>query len=265
MRNGFLLFVVATMLRACGEMETAQPPEPSVPTPPQSSVLQILPEQVAREPLVAEDLAGLVAENKRLKEAAIAASKANEASDEFAEALIEKGIETVKDVVLRFRFEGDRPTERSVDQALAAMFDTGVYVTQRRHLQSYLNDRDRLMDVREAVLPLLRYMPFPANWRKFLEAGYPVFNTPLTEWPSDLERWYSSYLTGQEGDAVPEFWATAYGAESFSWEAVWWYMFLYRRELEGGYPLRNEWQLTLMDVLSTVNERPEIASLQKGS
>src|SRR3989344_1192357 len=254
MRVITILIVFATLsLSACNsESETKQPTpqsQPVAPAPVQRAEVQ--PERYVSD------------------YEAVERRKKDEALDKLAEistALVIDSRQVVNGWVSSVHaLKGERPNY-VIDEAEQAVWGDNYYYWPIAHSIAYvfMTKADNVRFVRGLVKNLLPSVHVSPAARLFMAAGDSVFQKPFALMETDMEAWYTDfyrnrYATEETRPEAPAEWTARYGA--LNEQKMWWYMWMYRRYLEGGMPLVQEYQGFAKEVLTALNARPEYAPI----
>jgi hypothetical protein len=234
-------------LAACGESETRQT---SSVEPARSVVSEEVPSRDFEKEHRAEMDATREA-NTRNQRALVA----------FATAMVVDVKGTLADLAKHAKFVGGYPGFQMITTLQDDLFGERIDPSgQQDILRAFMRSPMNMAILRSVVVPFGSIIQMDPEARAFLKAGEPVFGKALAPPPVDIVAWYDQYHLTRQSDGVPSFWKEAYGENTFSENAVWWYMFLLRRQTEGGMPVVAEWQKTLAAFSGEISTRPAIAS-----
>jgi len=251
MRTTILTLCAALSLSACNRNdEQATAPAPTTePAPAQTAAVQPVRSYV-----------NAYEEEQRLKK-----DEALEKLGETATALVIDPRQVVNGWVSSVHaLKGERPSY-VIDEAEQAVWGTNYYYWPVAHgiAQAFMTKADNVRYVRGLVKNLLPSVQVSPAARLFMASGDPVFQKPFMLTETDMEAWYTDfhrnrYATEETRPEAPADWVANYGTLEES--KMWWYMFLYRRYLEGGMPLVQEYQGFAKEALTALNTRPEYAT-----
>ncbi len=144
-----------------------------------------------------------------------------------------------------------------INDWLEKAFGDWAALEERALLRAHFKKPENVTSLRDSFLARLAYLTFDASARKWFAEGKTVFEKPLAPYPTD-GRWYKRIIFADTLPDAPAFWVDAYGKETFSKNSVYWFMFLHRRNREGGPALVQAWQETLVAWLAEVAKRPDV-------
>lgn len=264
MRKFIVIFSLALPLVACDE--SAQTSNPPALRGSESRAIDVSPVPLAEQTTTAlavtqpatsayEDSRAKTAEAR--KQSLASFEEAMRAAPEMAiTGVVERLPDNLTPQAYDFVTDG-LPFASTINEWLEAVFGDSFAREERKLLRAYFNDAEHVAWLKDVVMRRLAYVTFDASTRDWLEAGKVVFKSPLAPYPTD-GLWYKSLIRADTLPPAPDFWKAAYGEETFSKDAVYWFMWMHRRQKESGSAAVTAWQGNLSAWLAEIEKRPKV-------